>query len=65
MLTSSLGADARVRANARGGAGSMFGRIFSTIAKHVASSRLLLVLIIVLQVLYLLPALKQTTMGGW
>lgn len=43
----------------------MFGRIFSTIAKHVASSRLLLVLIIVLQVLYLLPALKQTTMGGW
>ena len=43
----------------------MFGRIFSTIAKRVASSRLLLVLIIVLQVLYLLPALKQTTMGGW
>ena len=43
----------------------MFGRIFSTIAKRVAASRLLLVLIIVLQVLYLLPVLKQTTMGGW
>ncbi len=43
----------------------MFGRIFSTIAKRVASSRLLLALIIVLQVLYLLPALQQATMGGW
>lgn len=43
----------------------MFGRIFNVIARRVASSRLLLVLIVVLQVLYLLPALKQTTMGGW
>lgn len=43
----------------------MFRRIFSTIARRVASSRLLLALIIVLQVLYLLPVLKQTTMGGW
>lgn len=43
----------------------MFRRIFGVIAKRVASSRLLLLLIIVLQVLYLLPALKQTTMGGW
>ena len=43
----------------------MLGRIFSTIAKRVASSHLLLALIIVLQVLYLLPALQQATMGGW
>ena len=43
----------------------MFRRIFSTIARRVASSRLLIALIIVLQVLYLLPVLKQTTMGGW
>ena len=43
----------------------MFRRIFSTIARRVASSHLLLALIIVLQVLYLLPVLKQATMGGW
>lgn len=44
---------------------SVFGRLFSITAKRVSSSRLLLLLVIALQVLYLLPALRQTEMGGW
>lgn len=43
----------------------VFGRLLGIVFKRIATSRPFVLLILALQVLYLLPALSQSVMGGW